>query len=114
MIKVLILVGVLSLGACKNLTTTDMGLQVFVSGDIANAQAIAVAGGNMQYAACMQVLGPVAMASPDPANDGLLVLGAREANLVAAVNGPCGQVLAPLLLKALGKAAGPFGLALPF
>jgi hypothetical protein len=116
--KILALVPVLFLlGACAVTGTgsgIDTELQMFVSGDISNAQAIAMAGGNAQYAACMSALAPVAMASPTPANDGLLVVGARSANLQAAVNGACGPILAPLLLKKLGKLAGPFGVGLPF
>jgi hypothetical protein len=89
-------------------------LQMFVSGDIKNAEFIAGQAGLASYVACLHTLEPVAVASPDPSNDGLLTLGARKMALVASVNGPCGSVLAPLLLEKLGKAAGPFGLALPF
>jgi len=87
---------------------------MFVSGDIRNAEFIAGAARLTSYVACLHTLEPVALPSPDPPNDGLLTIGARKMALEAAVYGPCGSVLAPILLKALGKAAGPFGIALPF
>jgi hypothetical protein len=110
--KIVLVVGLLALSACS--TSSDRALQMFVSGDIKNAEFIAGQAGLVTYTTCLHTLEPVAVASPDPSNDGLLTLGARKMALVASVNGPCGSVLAPLLLEKLGKAAGPFGLALPF
>jgi hypothetical protein len=101
----------LLLGGCA---TGDRELQMFVSGDIANAEVIAMSAGLVTYSTCLKTLEPVAMASPMPKNDGLLTVGARSLALQQAVYGPCGSVLAPILLKALGKAGGPFGLFLPF
>jgi hypothetical protein len=100
----------LFLGGCA----ADQELQMFVTGDIKNAEAISAAANMPGYVACLQDLEPVAMASPDPKSDGLLTLGARKMALIQAVSGSCGSVLAPILLRALSKAAGPFGLALPF
>jgi len=87
---------------------------MFASGDIKNAEFIAGQAGLTGYAACLHILEPVAVASPDPTQDGILTLGARSLALQQAVYGPCGSILAPILLKALGKAGGPFGLFLPF
>jgi hypothetical protein len=97
-----------------NCGTVDHEVQIFVLGDIANAKVIAAAAGLTSYSSCLKTLEPVAMASPMPANDGLLTLGAREMALQQSIYGPCGSILAPILLKALGKAAGPFGITLPF
>jgi hypothetical protein len=104
----------LSLGVAGCSAASDREVQMFVMGDIKNAEFIAGQAGLTSYVACLHTLEPVAVASPDPTHDGLLVLGARTMALQAAVYGPCGSVLAPILLKALGKAAGPFGIALPF
>ena len=94
--------------------TGDRELQMFVAGDIANAEAIATAAQLAPLEACLKTLEPVAMASPNPMADGLLTIGARKAALQASVSGPCGSIVAPILLQKIGKAAGPFGLALPF
>jgi hypothetical protein len=111
MIKVLTFAVALVLAGCAN---ADRDLQMFVMGDINNAQVIAQAAGLQGYSTCLTVLQPVAMASPDPTHDGILTIGARKMALEQAVYGPCGSVIAPILLKALGKAAGPFGIGLPF
>jgi hypothetical protein len=103
-----------ALGGCSQLSAEDRALQMFVEGDRANAEYIAAAAGLSHYYVCMQLLRPVAMASPAPENDGLLVLGARVAALDQALHGDCGSVVAPILLKALGKATAPFSIALPF
>lgn len=108
--EIMLLVALLLAGC----VTGDRELQMFVVGDIANAEVIAAAAGLKTYSACLMLLEPVAMASPVPAYDGLLTLGARSLALRQAVYGPCGSVLAPILLKALGKAGGPFGVFLPF
>jgi hypothetical protein len=92
----------------------DRELQMFVSSDIRHAEFIAAQAGLAAYSSCLHMLEPVAVASPDAASDGLLTLGARKMALEQAVYGPCGSVLAPILLRALGKAGGPFGLFLPF
>ncbi len=100
------------LGACS---AFDRDLQLFVSGDIKNAEAIARAANNTVLVDCLVQLEPVAMASPAPANDGLLVVAARAAVLQAAVSGACGAVLAPLMLRIQGKLVpAPFGVLLPF
>ncbi len=93
----------------------DRDLQLFVAGDIKNAAAIAQAANNTVLVDCLVQLEPVAMASPAPANDGLLVVAARAAVLQAAVSGACGPVLAPLMLRIQGKLVpAPFGVLLPF
>ncbi len=102
----------LLLGGCG--AAGDRELQMFVSGDLKNAEFIAGQAGLTSYVSCLHTLEPVAMASPDPTHDGVFVLGARSLALQVAVYGPCGSVLAPILLKALGKAGGPSGLFLPF
>ncbi len=93
----------------------DRDVQLFVSGDIKNAEAIARAANNTILVDCLVQLEPVAMASPAPTNDGLLVVAARAAVLQAAVSGACGPVLAPLMLRIQGKLVpAPFGVLLPF
>jgi hypothetical protein len=110
--RALVFLGAALLAGCGS--ATDRELQMFVAGDIRNAEFIASQAGLTGYLACLHTLEPIAVASPDPTQDGLLTLGARSMALQAAVYGPCGSVLAPVLLKALGKGAGPFGLFLPF
>jgi hypothetical protein len=87
---------------------------MFVAGDIANAETIAAAANIPSAMVCLKQLEPVAMASPSPGDDGLLVVGMRKLALKQAVYGGCGNILAPVLLEDIGKAAGPFGIALPF
>lgn len=93
----------------------DSGLQMFVAGDLANAAAISAAAGDAVGAQCAKALMPVAMASPNPAQDGLLVVEARKRALALALAGGCGQVVAPALLSAIGKVVPqPFNLLLPY
>lgn len=112
MIRLLALALLVTLSGCGGMG--DRELQMFVMSDIANAEAISKAAGLGGYSACLMTLEPVAMASPNPSMDGILTLGARKLALEQAVYGPCGSVLAPILLKAIGKAGGPFGVFLPF
>lgn len=90
-------------------------VQMFTAGDLANATALAIAGADAPGAACWNGLVPAAAASPDPADDGVAVLAERKRLLAQAVSGPCGAIIAPAILQAIGKAVpAPFSLALPF
>jgi hypothetical protein len=113
-IKSVCLILLAALCGCAQLSAEDRALGMFVMSDIKNAEFISAQAGLTTYTACLGMLEPVATPSPDPAHDGLLVLGARALALKQAVYGPCGSVLAPILLRALGKASAPFSIALPF
>lgn len=87
----------LGLSACSQLGK-------FTEGDLGNAAALATAGGDTAGAQCWNGLAPAAAPSPMPQTDGIAVVAERDRLLHAAVSGPCGAVLAPALLKLLGKA----------
>jgi hypothetical protein len=87
----------LNLTACSELGK-------FTEGDLSNASALANAGGDPGGAACWAGLAPAAAASPMPATDGIAVVAERDRLLHAAVQGPCGAVVAPALLSLLSKA----------
>jgi hypothetical protein len=83
-----------ALGGCAE-------VQQFAAGDLANASALAGVGADPVGAQCWDALGLAAAPTPAPADDGLAVLAERKRLAEAAVAGPCGAVVAPLLLKAL-------------
>ena len=90
-------------------------LQGFTAADLANASALATAGGDTASVACWTGLGMAAAPTPAPASDGLATLAERKRLAMSAIYGPCAPVLAPALLMALGKAVpAPFNLLLPF
>jgi hypothetical protein len=72
----------------------------FTAGDLANAAALA-GKADPVGAQCWAALGLAAAATPKAADDGLAVLAERKRLAEAAVAGPCGAVVAPLLLKAV-------------
>jgi hypothetical protein len=76
----------------------------FTEGDLENAAALATAGGDTVGAQCWDGLAPAAASSPMPQTDGIAVIAERDRLLHAAISGPCGAVVAPALLKLLGKA----------
>lgn len=99
----------LSLAGCST------QLQGFTAADLANASALATAGGDTASVACWTGLGMAAAPTPAPASDGLATLAERKRLAMSAIYGPCAPILAPALLMALGKAVpAPFNLLLPF
>jgi hypothetical protein len=102
----LIIVGralVLSVALAVGLSACSQ-LGKFTEGDLGNAAALASAGGDTVGAQCWNGLAPAAAPSPTPQADGIAVVAERDRLLHAAISGPCGAVVAPALLKLLGKA----------
>ena len=106
---------ILSIGFVFGLVGCSAQLQGFTAADLANASALATAGGDTASVACWNGLGMAAAPSPMPTQEGLATLAERKRLAMAAVYGPCAPILAPALLMALGKAVpAPFNLLLPF
>lgn len=93
-----LLVGLsLALSACA----FTQRVQMFTAGDIANAEAVAAAGGDKTGAACWAALEPAVAPAPNPNAEGLATGAERSRLLQATLGGPCGGVAAPVLLSAL-------------
>jgi hypothetical protein len=75
-------------------------LRQFTAGDLANAAALA-GRGDPVGAGCWAALGAAAAPTPNPADDGIAVLAERKRLAEAAAAGPCGAVVAPVLLRVL-------------
>ncbi|HEY1298845.1 MAG TPA: hypothetical protein VGF07_00010 [Stellaceae bacterium] len=93
----------LAVGLAAGLSACSQ-LGKFTAGDLGNAAALAMAGGDTAGAQCWNGLAPAAAPSPMPQTDGIAVLAERDRLLYAAISGPCGAVVAPALLRLLGKA----------
>jgi hypothetical protein len=90
-------------------------LQQFTEGDLRNASALAAGGHDPIGAMCWKGFEVAAAKTPQPADDGLAVLAERKRLVEEVVAGPCGAVIAPALLRDVGKLVpAPFGAALPF
>jgi hypothetical protein len=74
--------------------------QQFTAGDLTNAEHLAGAADPIG-AGCWHALGAAAAPTSNPADDGFAVLAERKRLIEAAIGGPCGAVVAPLLLQAI-------------
>lgn len=112
--RVLLLATMLGLGlsACAR-------VQMFTSGDLANAKAIADTSGDKTGSQCWAGLAPIAAPVPNPSDQGIATLAERDRVLHQAVGGPCGAIIAPALLNLIQRApallplAGIAGVAIP-
>lgn len=92
----------LALSACA----FKQQVQMFTAGDIANAEAVAAAGGDKTGAACWAALEPAVAPAPNPNAEGLATGAERSRLLQATLGGPCGGVAAPVLLSTLKSVPG--------
>jgi hypothetical protein len=100
-----------TLAACS----AEHQVERFTAGDLANAAALATKGNDPVGAMCWTGLEAAAASTPQPGDDGLAVLGERARLAAATVSGACGGVIAPVLVRDVGKIIPlPVNLALPF